>query len=272
MHRLAAITSLAVAGLLTALGGAPHVAPAATVDATYARTVPTPTDTPSPAPTNTPSPTPSPAPRGRRAKEAATATPTPPPSPAASEIPDGTTPIPTQPPTPRPIAPNQPTVPDSMDDPNVKGILARPIPQLSQVGWMIGTWRAHNVEQTGDGRSVDLGINTYVFAATMKNRWIFGGDGNATDYFYITFDPFARRWVFVRVNANPAYGIWVSASGWHLNTIQFTSNYSYVNGRQYRRRTTIIRKDARTFGIYDEEQLANGAWTADDAVELTKQQ
>jgi hypothetical protein len=159
-----------------------------------------------------------------------------------------------------------------MSDPNVKGIIARPIPQMSQFGWMTGTWRAHNVEELSDGRSVDLGMNTYVFAETMKGRWIFGGDGKATDYFYVSFDPFAQHWVFVRLGPNPAYGIWVSSAGWHLNTIQFTSNYSYVNGRQYRRRTTFIRKDARTFGIYDEEELPNGAWTADDAVELTKQQ
>jgi hypothetical protein len=159
-----------------------------------------------------------------------------------------------------------------MGDPNVRDIIARPIPQLSQFGWMTGTWRAHNVEQLGDGRQRDLGGNTYVFDLTMHGRWIFGGDGKASDYFYLTYDPFARHWVLLRVGPNPVYGIWVSSDGWHLNQIAFTSNYSYANGRQYRRRITFIHKDARTFGIYDEEQLPSGAWTADEAVELTKLQ
>jgi len=144
---------------------------------------------------------------------------------------------------------------------------------MSQFGWMTGTWRATKAQEyLSDGRPVDLGINTYVFASTMRGRWIFGGDGKATDYFYISFDPFARHWVLLRLGSNPSYGIWVSTEGWHLNEIIFTSNYSYVNGRQYRRRTTLIRKDPRTFGIYDEEQLPTGGWTIDDAIELTRQQ
>ncbi len=265
MKRSAIATSLVIAGVLAALLGSAsgEIAIASTPIPT-----PAPSSTESAEPTDTPSPTPAPR-RRHRLTVFPASTPTPTPSPTVP--PDGTTPIPTAPPTPRPIAPNQPTVPDSMNDSNVRGILRRPIAEMSQFGWMIGTWRAHNVEVLGDGRQVDLGLNTYVFAQTMQNRWIFGGDGKATDYFYITFDPFARHWVFVRVNPNPAYGIWVSDTGWRQNTIVFTSNYSYVNGRQYRRRTTIIRKDPRTFGIYEEEQLPNGSWTADASVELTRQ-
>jgi hypothetical protein len=170
----------------------------------------------------------------------------------ATPVPLAPTPtaIPTLPPTPRPIAPEQPTVPQAMGDPGVRSILERPIRELSSFGWMSGTWRAHNTEQLPDGKTHDLGLNTYVFAPTMKNRWIFGADGKAADEFYITFDPFAGRYVLVRLEKNP----------------------SYANGRQYHRRITIIHKDARTFGIYDEEELPDGSWTADDAVELTREQ
>ncbi len=159
-----------------------------------------------------------------------------------------------------------------MSDPNVINIIARPIRELSHFGWMSGTWRAHNVEELPDGKRRDLGINTYIFAFTMKGRWLFGADGKAQDEFYITYDPFANRYVLLRIEGDPSYGIWVSESGWRGNAIVFTSNFSYANGRQYRRRITIIHKDARTFGIYDEEELPDGSWTADDAVELTKQQ
>jgi len=179
--------------------------------------------------------------------------------------------IPTQPPTPRPLAPLQPSIPDSLDDQNVEGILARPIAQLSQFAWMNGTWSAHTFEYHGQGAQRDLGKNTYVFATTMKNRWIFGGDGKGTDYFYITYDPFARQWSLVRINPNPAYGIWLSKTGWRMNRITFDSTYSWVNGRQYRRRVTIIRTGAKSFSIYDEEELPSGGWLADQTVELNKQ-
>jgi hypothetical protein len=227
------------------------------------------TPTPTPSPTETPTPPPDFRRKGGKARE------TPIPSPelteASAAMPAAAT-IPTQRPTPRPLAPFQPTVPQSLIDPNVEGILRRPIRQLSEFGWLTGTWRAHNVEEIGDGRQIDLGINTYVFAQTMKGRWIFGADGKASDYFYLTYDPFAEHWTLVRFSSTPAYGIWTSERGWHGNTIEFTSNYSFAIGRQYRRRITIIHKDARTFGIYDEEQLSDGSWTGDDAVELTKQQ
>ncbi len=182
------------------------------------------------------------------------------------------TPIPTQPPTPRPIAPVQPSIPDSLDDPNVQSILSRPIPQLSQFGWMTGTWGAHVFEDHGEGSQRDLGKNTYVFATTMKGRWIFGGDGHGSDYFYITYDPFSRHWALTRMNGNPAYGIWISYAGWHQNRIQFDSTYSWVNGRQYHRRLTLIHTDARQFSLFDEEQLPSGAWLADQTIQFTKQQ
>jgi hypothetical protein len=216
---------------------------------------PTPTPTPSPVPTETPEPTPSP-------------TPTPTPSPTAAPP----TVAPTATPTPRAVAPSQPTVAQSLEDPNVQSILRRPIALLNTFGWMLGTWRAHNVEERGDGRRHDLGTNTYVFAATMKGRWIFGGDGKSTDYFYITYDPFSEKWALVRLNGNPSYGIWISDRGWHGNAIEFTSSYSSANGRQYHRRITLIRQGARAFGIYNEEQLSDGSWTGDDMVELLKQQ
>jgi len=234
---------------------------------------PTPTPTPRRRGRGKPSPTPSPTPLV--GPPAPTPTPSPTPSPVPTAVPPVTaqpTVIPTARPTPRPVAPFQPSIPQSLEDPNVQSILHRQIAQLSQLSWMTGTWRAHNVEELGDGRQHDLGLNTYVFAPIMKGRWMFGGDGKGTDFFYITYDPFAQRWTLVRLNETPAYGIWISDRGWRGNSISFTTTYSYAVGRQYARRLTIIHKDARTWGIYDEEQLSDGSWTGDDAVELTKQQ
>jgi len=189
----------------------------------------------------------------------------------APEAPAVPTAIPTARPTPRSIAPEQPTVPDSNDDPRVQGIIRRPIRELAQIGWMAGTWNARSVEERGDGTTRNRGTTTYVFSPTMKGRYFFGADGKARDYIFITFDPFARHWVLVRFEGNPSYGIWISDGGWKGNRIEFLSNFSFANGRQYRRRLTIIHKDPRTFGIYNEEQLPTGGWTPDDAVELTKQ-
>ncbi len=167
--------------------------------------------------------------------------------------------------------PEQPTIPQTSIDPNVTRILAHPIGELSLFGWIPGTWSAHNVQQLPGGKAHDLGLNTYVFAFTMKNRWLFGADGKAKDEFYITYDPLARHYVLVRIEGNPSYGIWVSAQGWRGNAIAFTSPDAYANGHVYRRRVTIVKKDARAFTIFDEEQLADGSWAADDTVELTKQ-
>jgi len=159
----------------------------------------------------------------------------------------------------------------TLSDPSVQSIVHRPIRQLSQISWMAGTWRASNSEHIGVGRMRYLGLNTYVFGFTMHGRWLFGADGKASDFLYITYDPFAHRWVLARLQGNPSYGIWLSQAGWKGNRIVFETTLSYANGHAYHRRLTIIHKDARTFGIYDEEQLPDGSWTADDAVELTKQ-
>lgn len=101
---------------------------------------------------------------------------------------------------------------------------------------------------------------------------MFGADGKAADEFYITFDPFAHRFVLIRIEGNPSYGIWVSTQGWHDDDIVFTSALSVADGRPYRRRITLAHHSARAFEIYDEEQLADGSWIADDAVELTREQ
>jgi hypothetical protein len=239
--------------------------------------------------TSTPSPSPSPTPathkNGRSKATAAPgdvlATETPTPEPVATEataaaiITPSPLPVPLSTPRPLnrplPLILRQPTIPQSLEDPDVSGVLHRSISLLSTFNWMMGTWNAHNVEEMGDGRQRDLGTNTYVFAQTMKGRWIFGADGKATDYFYISYDPFAEHWILVRMNSNPSYGLWISERGWHGNTIEFTSTYAYALGRPYQRRTTLVRKDAKSFGIYDEEQLPDGSWTSDDSVELTKQ-
>jgi hypothetical protein len=184
---------------------------------------------------------------------------------------DAPTQIPTLAPTPRPVAPIQPTVPQTVTDPNALGIIARPIRELTLFTWMFGTWHAHNIAELPDGRQKDFGLTTYVFAPTMHGRWIFGADGRAKDEMYISYDPFARRYVLLRIQSNPSYGLWVSTDGWRSNRIVFLTNFSYVNGRQYRRRLTIIHRNSRNFAIYNEEQLPDGSWTADDSVELSKQ-
>jgi hypothetical protein len=293
LNRLALATGLALA--VVALGAQPRAFDGAARAAALTQATPLPLESAiieiqegpgqgSPTPTPTPTPTPAPRRRGGRPtptpSPTATPTPSPEPTPSPSPTPLPTppapsTPVPTAPPaqraTPQPVAPNQPTVSQSLEDSGVKNILRRPIAQLSAFAWLTGTWHARNIEILGDGRQRDLGTNTYVFAQTMKGRWIFGADGKATDYFYITFDPFVQRWILVRMNPSPAYGIWTSDRGWQRNTIEFTSTYAYSTGRPYRRRITIDHKDPRSFNIYDEEQLPDGSWTSDDAVQLTKQ-
>jgi hypothetical protein len=259
--------------------------------AAFAQPVPSPTESAiieiqegpassSPTPSATPSPTPQPRRNGR-----SKATPTPSPAPSETETPTpeptpepastafattAPSPVPTFRPTTRPLVVHQPTIPQTLDDPDVQAMLRRSIALLSSFNWMTGTWHAHNFENVGDGQQRDLGTNTYVFAQTMKGRWIFGADGKASDYFYITYDPFAEHWALVRMNVDPSYGIWISERGWRGNSIEFTSTYAYALGRPYQRRTTIVRKGPKAFGMYDEEQLPDGSWTSDDSIELTK--
>jgi len=223
-----------------------------------------PTPSPSPSPTATPLPTAPP-----------TAAPTPEPTPTVTPTVTPTrrvpTPLPAANGTFEPIAPDQLTIPDSTASHAVRAIIARPIRELAQIGWMTGTWKAHVVQKDGNGKSHERGLGTYVFGTTMKGRYMFGADGKARDYLYLTFDPFVKRWVLVRFEGNPSYGVWVSHAGWSENRIDFVSEFAYANGRPYRRRTTLVHKGARAFGIYDDEELADGTWARDRAVELNKQ-
>ena len=253
MNATRSLSSLAAAALALVLAVTPQMGAAQFLPGVIkqhpAHPKPTPSPSPSPSPSTSPSPTP-------------TETPSPVPSITPAAYPHVTR---------APSGEQQPTIPQSLTDPRVLSIVAHPIAELSRFAWIAGTWRAHNVMELPGGRSRDLGLNTYVFAQTMKGRWIFGADGKAQDELYLTFDPFSKRYVLLRLEGNPSYGLWVSDTGWQGNKIVFVSAAAFANGRGYRRRLTIIRKDASTFAIYDEEQLANGAWTADDAVELTKQ-
>ena len=158
-----------------------------------------------------------------------------------------------------------------MEDANVQGITTRPIRELAQIGWMQGVWSVSGVTNRADSGTQPIKPTTYVFSPIMKGRWMFGADGNAKDYIYLTFDPFARHWVALRFGDNPTYGMWQSDRGWVGNRIDFITNFSYVNGRQYRRRLTIIHKDARTFGIYELEQQPDGSFIPDDAFDFKKQ-
>lgn len=163
----------------------------------------------------------------------------------------------------------EPTIAQTLDDPTVRATIAHPIPELQQIAWLVGSWRAHSDELRG-GWSRDRGVTTYVFAPTMKGRWLFGADGKNRNYFFLTYDPFSRMWVMMRIDGNPSYGLWTSELGWQENRIEFDSPASIANGRMYHRRTTIIHKDARTFDIEDAEQRPDGSWTPDARVELTK--
>jgi len=244
-----------------------------------------PSPTPSPAPSPTPSPSPSPAPRAT--PRPPVVTPTPGPIPTATRapqkirtVPSATpAPLPTRPPsTPVPIATPAPlrlatpaphpsgalqpsgglppTILQSAKDPEVQRILRDPIDKLAQFSWLVGTWRTRD--------------DTYIFAFTMKNRWIFGADGKANNYLYLTYDPFAHHFVLNRLENNPSYGIW-TADGWQGDKMVFLSDAAYADGHPYHRRLTILRETARTFSIHDEEQLPDGSWTSDGTIELTKE-
>jgi hypothetical protein len=209
------------------------------IAAATAASTPTPTDTPSatPAPTNTPAPVPS-------------ATPLP-------EV--------------RPFVAGHRTVPESMNDQRVSSMVSAPISELVLFDWLKGTWRAHTLEQLPTGGSSDLGMNTYVFAPVLNGRWIFGASGHSDDEFYITYDVFARRYVALRIQGDPSYGLWVSYEGWRGDKIVFISNDSTVFGRPYVRRMTIEHPSARAFDIIDEEQRPDGSWSTDDVLEMNKQ-
>lgn len=211
-----------------------------------------------------PSPSPSPAASATSAPAQAAPSGAPPPND------DAATPIPTQPPTPRPVAPDQPTIPQSLADPNVRSILAHPIRELALISWMKGTWHVEGSVNLPDGKTAGTPGTVFVFAPIMNGRWMFGADGHDSEYVYLSYDPFARHWVAIRFSASPSFAIYTSSAGWIGNRIDFTTNFSYVNGRQYRRRLTIIHKDARTFGLYEQEQIPDGSWTSDAAFEFTK--
>ncbi len=136
---------------------------------------------------------------------------------------------------------------------------------------MTGTWSAFDPKKPAAGKNRDRSVDTYVFAFTMRGRWLFGADGKTTDYFYVTYDPFTERWLLVRLQANPAYGVFVSEKGWEDDRIAFTSSFSSVNGRPSRHRVTIVRVDARHAVISDEEELDGGAWVLRGTLDFVKQ-
>ena len=158
-----------------------------------------------------------------------------------------------------------------MSDQRVTNMASAPITELVLFDWLKGTWRSHTLAQLPAGGSRDLGRNTYVFAPVLKGRWLFGASGTSDDEFYISYDPFARRYVALRIQGDPSYGLWVSYDGWRGNKIVFISNDSTAFGRAYVRRMTIEHPSARAFDIIDEEQRPDGSWSTDDVLEMTKQ-
>jgi len=240
------------------------------------------TTTPVPVPSLTPTPlaTTAPARKGGKPTATPTPTPTPIPTPTPTETPSATptptnTPVPSPSATPlpeiRPFVAGHRTVPESMNDPRVTNMASGPISELVLFDWLKGTWRSHTLAQLPTGGSRDLGLNTYVFAPVLDGRWIFGASGHSDDEFYITYDVFARRYVALRIQGDPSYGLWVSYDGWRGDKIVFVSNDSTVFGRPYVRRMTIEHPSARAFNIIDEEQRPDGTWSTDDVLEMNKQ-
>jgi hypothetical protein len=158
-----------------------------------------------------------------------------------------------------------------MNDQRVTNMVSAPISELVLFDWLKGTWRSHTLEQLPTGGSRDLGMNTYVFAPVLNGRWIFGASGHSDDEFYITYDPFARRYLALRIQGDPSYGLWISYDGWRGNKIVFVSNDSTAFGRSYVRRMTIEHPSTRAFDIIDEEQRPDGSWSTDDVLEMNKQ-
>ncbi len=219
------------------------------------------TEAPAPAPTSTQTPTPAPTPTPEPSATATpTATPAPSPSASTSALPEI-----------RPFVAGHRTIPESMNDQRVTKMVSAPVDELVLFDWLKGTWRSHTLAQLPAGGSRDLGMNTYVFAPVLKGRWIFGASGASDDEFYISYDVFARRYVALRIQGDPSYGLWVSYDGWRGNRIVFISNDSTAFGRAYVRRMTIEHPSARAFDIIDEEQRPDGSWSTDDVLEMTKQ-
>lgn len=226
-------------------------------------TAPSATPAPSPVPSASPSAQPSPAARPLP-------TPTPAPAAAPSDSPASPPPAtpsahPTFPPTPQP-----PTLIAALADPETRPLLGGPIRQLAHIRWMAGTWRARDIRSHVNGKQT-AGANTYIFAYTMKGRWIFGADGTLTDFIYLTYDPLGERWVLLQLEKYPSYGIWTSAEGWQHGRIVFEGEPASALGRAFRRRFTIIHRDLTHMAIVAEEQRPDGSWITDERIELAKQ-
>jgi hypothetical protein len=158
-------------------------------------------------------------------------------------------------PTAAPALPAR-TIRQALLDPDAVRAARQPIRQLASFGWLAGTWHGKD--------------DTYVFAFTMKGRWLFGADGKSNDFLYISYDPLDDVYVLERVEGSPAYGLWTSPGGWQGGRIVFTSEVAYVAGRPYHRRLTIERHGPNAFNLKEEEQLESGEWALDGSVELTK--
>ncbi len=158
----------------------------------------------------------------------------------------------------------------ALTDQAIRASFARPIAQLARIAWMTGTWNARVIRHIGPHRERS-DASTYVFAPTMHGRWLFGADRRASDYVYITYDPLGNHWTLVRLEANPSYGTFVSSDDWRADRITFTSVAAFADGRPHGRTTTILKRNAHSFVIYDKERLADGTSLLDDIVTLEKQ-
>jgi chorismate-pyruvate lyase len=177
-------------------------------------------------------------------------------------------------PSPKPTAALRITDPPSLlatlADPETRPLLGGPIRQLTQIGWMQGTWNARDIRYRVSGKPA-IAANTFVFAYTMKGRWIFGTDGTLTDFIYLSYDPLGERWVLVQLEKYPSYGLWTSTDGWSGGRISFEGEPSSALGRFFRRRFTLIHRGPGRMAIVAEEQRPSGEWITDERIELSKE-
>ncbi|MBC5800807.1 MAG: hypothetical protein GIX03_02070 [Candidatus Eremiobacteraeota bacterium] len=168
-----------------------------------------------------------------------------------------------------PIAPANRTIRQALEDSGVRASFTRPIRQLAEIAWMSGMWKGRVIRHIGPHRETKDAA-AYVFATTLNGRWMFGTDRAGRDNVYITYDPLGKQWTLVRLDANPSYGMFVSREGWRSGRITFESVAAFADGQPYRRTTTILQRNARSFVIYDKERPAAGTDLLDDIISLTK--
>lgn len=138
--------------------------------------------------------------------------------------------------------------------------LRHPIVRLKELDYLLGTWNAH-IYTLSQSHAItrDFGHTTYVFARTMRDRWILGTDAKNTEFLYFTFDPPANHWVFADLKGFPSCGIG-TATGTGRKLV-FESIVESALGDERRIRTTLTSIDAKHVSLLEEEETPNDSFT-----------